>query len=369
MTARAALAIAPGDMERLRRAVAQAQAVGGDLGWLGQMLAERLEGLPDARQARRDAALIDLAATYPTRAAASAAVELRRYAGSAWRRDRNLASPPAGYAAQPRRLAAFAFMRENDGEPIGEKQITRILKAKAKGCFGHSDPVSMSENIGDSSQRQREADMNAVTPSSFDFLDVLRRTPAVHEAVQAEAARTLAERKALTDALAKLDAKAPAEFAKLDKAISAEIGNVRAAEIALKEANAKLAAANYAKGAAVIAYDAERQRLEAALRNSRAADAIDAFTRDMRDELDAARKLHEGGWIQDRHPVTREPMLRGFSNKQSVAARVEAIHAAIETAEALRLAADQSDVETKLAALKAGLPKIEPAKHALVDAA
>ena len=364
-----AIAVEADDIDRLRRAVAQARAVGGDLGWLGDMLAARLESLPAARIGRRNDALIDLVGTFPTKAAASAAVELRRYAGSAWKRDRNLASPPAAYLTQPRRLAAFRFMKENDGVALSEKQIRRILKTNSSGSLGHWHLVSMSYDICDSSRHQIEAEMTAVTKiTDQTFLDALRRAPFAQSILADNSAREIAERKALVDALAKLDAKAPTEFAKLDKAISAEIANVRAAEIALKAANDKLAAANYAKSGATIAYDNERLRLEAALRNSPAADVIDVFTRDMRDELESARKAHEGGWIQERHPVTREPMLRGYTNKESVAARVNAIHAALAAAEALRLAADQSNIEAKLAALRAGLPKIGPAKHALVAA-
>src|ERR1700722_20115672 len=75
------------DLDRLRRAVEQMTAVGGDCACLGSLLAERLRGLPDARLARRDEALAALAQTYVGRlwtVSGNVSTEPQRYAASAW---------------------------------------------------------------------------------------------------------------------------------------------------------------------------------------------------------------------------------------------------------------------------------------------
>ena len=371
MTSRAALALALDldDLDRLRPVVAQWRALGGDSERFGAMIAECLDSLPAARATARNAALVDLVGTYagkPWQAANAAATALRRYETTVWkRRDRNFASPPLEYESQPQKLALFAVM--SNGGSVGAKRISQIV---ASHCTKTAIDGNLTPACGFHGKRSRnslnqtEAEtLNAMTrPNDQAFLDALRAAPVGREIVKAETARTVAERAKLVDALRALDAKAPGDFAKLDKAVSVEVANVRAAEIALKAANDKLRAANFAKSGAVLAYDVERRRLEEALRASPAATLIDEFLRDMRDELDATRKRHDGGYL----PIVAD--LRGvvgmisFGNKESVQRRLNAIHAAIEAAEALRLVADQTGLVEKLAALRAGLPEIAPAK-------
>lgn len=120
-------------------------------------------------------------------------------------------------------------------------------------------------------------------------------------------------------------------------------------------------AAVLAKSQAVNQYNLARLNLETELRASPAAAAIDAFVREMRDEIDASRRQHEGGWLQDNPPLGGHPVLRGYSNRGSVKSRVDAIFAAIDEAERLRLEPDQSDLALAFAALRAGLPAISPA--------
>jgi hypothetical protein len=350
------------DLDRMRRAVAQMQAVGGDCAWLGGLLDERLSACPDARLAQRDDALAAMAQTYVGRlwtVSGNVSTEMKRYSASAWRRrDQNLDTAPSEYLTQPRKLAAFNVMRADaKADGLGQKQISRIL--------GHRGAVPMSiagpQNANHTNKRLPT--VNAISP--HEFIEALKRAPAGVAVIKAETTRVIGERQKLIDELARLDAFALKTFPKLDAAIQTEIVATRASELALKAQNAKLSAANFAKSDAVIAYDSGRQRIEAELRATPAAKVIDEFQRDMRVEIDSAMKKHEGGRVQENRPLARNPaeriLIHGYGNRASVAARLDAIHGAIAAAEALRLAADQGDLAAKLDALRAGLPTIESA--------
>ncbi len=360
--------LGPRDVERLRGAVEQMRAVGGDCAWLGDHLAAWLANLPDPRRSRRDAALVALAATFVGPAwsvAKDVERELRRYARSSWKsRDQYRASAPDGYDSQPRKLAAFEAMRAAGTDAlIGPKQIQRVLETHVLSvAYRDSAGVAMSTDKPETlihTQRKGRSAVNAHTPNSdAQFLDAIKRAPIGQTIIAADRDRLVAERRKAIAAIDALDAKAPAEFAKLEKAIKTAISARDEVRKQLLDADEKLRLASLAKSGASLAYDAERRRLEAILRDSPVATMLDDFQREMRDELEAARKKHEGGWVQDRNEVTRQPILRGFTNKASVNARLNAIHAAIAKAEELRLAADQSDVAAKLDALRASLPEI-----------
>lgn len=375
------------DLDRMRRAVEQAKAVGGDLGWLGGLLDERLSACPDARLAQRDDALAAMAQTYVGRLwtlSGNVSTEMKRYSASAWRRrDRNLDTAPSEYLTQPRKLAAFNAMRADPkADGLGQKQISRIL--------GHRGALSMSiasEHMthhkqfgmsfsGNRSRRTRgkipthhtneDRTLNALTPqSNAEFIEALKRAPAGQAVIKGETTRVIDARQKLIDAMVKWDADALKTFPKLDAAIQTEIAATRASEAALRAQNVKLSAANFAKSGAVIAYDQGRQRIEAELRATPAGEIIDEFQRDMRLEIDAAMKKHEGGRVQENRPLARDPheriLIHSYGNRASVAARLDAIHSALAASEALRVAADQGDIVSRLDALRAGLPAIESA--------
>jgi hypothetical protein len=360
LMARTDLAIrldAPAD--RLRRTADKLRPFGGDvdIDWLIEIIDRQIGSTADARLARRDVAVAALAQTYVGRRwtmAGNVSTELRRYASTAWRRrDQNLDTPPSEYLAQPRRLAAFEAMRADPkAAGLGQKQISRILASVATA----QNAITTNEDSA----------VNALTPqSNAEFIEAMKRAPAGRAVIQAETARVIASRQKLIDELAALDAKAAVDFPKLDKAVQSEIAATRASEDALRAQNDKLRAANFAKSGAVIAYDAGRQRIEAELRARPAAKIIDEFQISMRDEIDAAMRKHEGGRIQENRPLARNPqeriLVHGYGNRASVAARLDAIHAAIAAADSLRLAADQGDLAAKLDALRAGLPAIESA--------
>jgi hypothetical protein len=381
-------ALAPGALESLRALGELGARLGGEYALAGKIIAARLEAIPCARLARRDAALVALAQTYVGRlwtVAGSVSTELQRYAASAWkRRDRNLASAPSAsapseYLTQPRKLAAFEAMRADDTVAgLGRKQISRILASHCYDTrsFGHSKAVSMSIASAQPLIRSNEdRPLNAISPiiSDREFVDAIRRAPAGQAIIQAETARVIAERKKLVARLAALDAKAAVDLPKLDKAIQAEIAATRASEAELRAQNEKLRLAGLAKSGAAIAYDAERQRIEAELRATPAGKIIDEFLREMRDEIDVTMKKHEGGMFQELRPLARDPAERvlrhSFGNRASVSARLDAIHSATAEAERLRLAADQTDLAAKLEALRAGLPAVAGAFYPMVRGA
>ena len=357
------------DLERWRALVEHMSALGGEFEWGAAQIASRLEAIPDARLARRDDAVAALASQYVGArwtVARHAATELKRYAATAWvRGDRHATVCPIAYASQPRKRACFEALRANGGETLGQKQISRILEMQANSIAyrGHHEGVSMSKQHAHLSNQDREAlRMNAVTSHS-EFVDLLKRSPDGRRIVEGEAARVVDERKRLVDALRALDAKAPSEFTKLDKAVTAAIADVRAAEIALKAANETLRLAGLAKSGASLAYDSERLRIEAALRDSPAAKQIDGFCSEMLDALYATSAQHEGGYIFDTPLGGGDHVRRGYTNWESVRARLDAIHRALAEAEALRLEADQSNLELALQALRAGLPAVKPAQY------
>ncbi len=384
------------DPARTARVVRQWIALGGDSALLAGAIAARTQTSADEP---RNRAIGQLARTFVgglTEVAEDCSHALRRYGRDDWRGDRNLLSAPAAYQSQPRLLAAYHATRANGGPfTLSSRQIARILKSSTI-CFveaipghenallaaglasahnSHHQQFGMSFS-GNRSRRARgkipthhtneDSTLNALTPqSNAEFIEAMKRAPAGQAVLKAETARVITARQKLLDELAALDAKAAVDFPKLDKAVQVEIAATRAVELALKAQNAKLSAANFAKSDAVIAYDAGRRRIEAELRDTRAAKVIDEFQISMRDEIDAAMKKHEGGRVQENRPLARDPreriLVHGYGNRLSVKNRLDAIHGAIAAAEALRIAADQGDLVAKLDALRAGLPAIESA--------
>jgi hypothetical protein len=204
--------------------------------------------------------------------------------------------------------------------------------------------------------------MNAMTPQSDQkLLAALRNSPEAVKLVAAENERIIAERQKPIDAIKALDAKARREFPALEKGVQTAIAGVREAEKALHAANDKLRMASHAKSAASNTYTRERHLLETQLRDGVSAKLFDDFQSEMFDEIEESRKQFEGGYVRVRNRVTGRLEERGYNNSISVNGRIAAIKTAMDEAEALRLAADQSVAAARLAELRATLPKIVPA--------
>jgi signal transduction histidine kinase len=193
------------------------------------------------------------------------------------------------------------------------------------------------------------------------FLDLLRSSPDIGKLAADGAREKTAARQKKLDAIAALEAKAAREYPALEKAVQSAIARVREAEHALKAANDRLNEAAAAKATASHIYTHERRLLEHALRSEVDAKLFDDFRSGLLDELDSARKGIEAGIIPVHNKALRKDESRPYTNIASVNRRLAAINRALEEGELLRLAADQSNMAEKLAAIRAALPKIEPA--------
>ncbi len=328
------------------------------LAWLRQ----QVDGLPSAKHRRRDQAVKEFAGYFSgskKKIAEDMAADLLRYECSAWKRDMNAATSP--YEAGTLSDLRFCILKGSDhargrrGESgaIGFERIRQILRS------GNKQTLSITSFGGETSgmMDKSRSDMNAVLPIER-FVSALAESETGKQIVADVHAEAVRKRKSIVAALAALDARADKESPALEKAVKAGIDGVREVEKALKAANDRLNAASLAKSAANAIYTVERARLEGLLREGCDEELLNAFRSEMLDELDAARKLHEGGWKQTVSPVSGHTVMLGFTNKASVAARVAAIRAAMDEAEGLRLAVDQSAIPDRLAQLRAALPAI-----------
>jgi hypothetical protein len=118
---------------------------------------------------------------------------------------------------------------------------------------------------------------------------------------------------------------------------------------------------NQAKSNASFTLTGERQRAEAELSDTEYSETITDFQREMRWGMDDVRKQYEFHTEVSVNALTGETMRRGYNNRSSIDARILAMRAAIDHAEALRLIADQSNVPEQLATIRASLPKVLPA--------
>ena len=326
------------DRERLRRVAYEIRGVSDGARQLADGLLDYLDNQQDERLARRDEALVNLASFYDKTISSTAKdmeSDLGRYKAAAWkRRDSRLGGvPPIEYQGTSKAMLFAVLAASGNAGVPSERHIRRILSD----CYktkkvGHDRPLAMARESRHRLPRpdgKRDGSSMNAKPSDQKFITALRDSP-VGVKIEAEIhARTTAERQAQIDVLAALDAKAAREFPSLEKAEQSAIAGVREAEKALQAAN----------GARV----------------------FQSFMSEMLNELDKSRKQHEGGYVDVRNPVTRESEHRGYNNSASVKGRIAAINAAMEEAQRLRLAADQSTVAARLAELRANLPTIKPA--------
>lgn len=358
------------DRERLRRVAYEIRGVSDGARQLADGLLDYLDNQQDERLARRDEALVNLASFYDKTISSTAKdmeSDLGRYKAAAWkRRDSRLGGvPPIEYQGTSKAMLFAVLAASGNAGVPSERHIRRILSD----CYktkkvGHDRPLAMARESRHRLPRpdgKRDGSSMNAKPSDQKFITALRDSP-VGVKIEAEIhARTTAERQAQIDVLAALDAKAEREFPSLEKAVQSAIASVREAEKALQAANDKLRAASYAKSGASLDYTMARQRVEQLLRAGADDVLFQSFMSEMLNELDKSRKQHEGGYVDVRNPVTRESEHRGYNNSASVKGRIAAINAAMEEAQRLRLAADQSTVAARLAELRANLPTIKPA--------
>jgi hypothetical protein len=207
------------------------------------------------------------------------------------------------------------------------------------------------------------AQTNAQTNENSNIVKLLAGSEVGKAALAQQAAANTLARRGLIAQVKALEREYEKRVPKLESAWVGAMEAVKAAENALlaaqKTANAELGA----KTTASYTYSATRDRLEQQLRQSQHP-ALDGWAREMRAELDATRKRFS--YFEQReitNPVTRLARRVVKNNAQSVAARVAAVMAALESAEKLALELDdQSTVPEKLGALAAALPVVEDPK-------
>jgi len=352
-------------VERLRRALPQMLAIGGDVAWVGAQLDAWLAARPDERLNRRDAAIEALASFCEPgstrRIADQVLAKLRRYETTRWRRERELTAAPLAHGAEG--AALFALMRASGatGSP-GDRTIRSALAAAR---VGQKLTVSVAHETSHPSsvtKSKRNRKMNVATkPAEFEALAALARQPATIKLLEDDRAKTIAERRARVDRIKALDAKSEIEWPQGQRAIAAAALKVREAERRLREANDELAAANAAASNASHSHTTARQGEEAALIAGADIATIDAWKRELLAEFDAMQRPGAivYGESVDRHPVTRKEIRRGFSNVASVRARMAAVRAALEAADLLKLEPDQRRLPAIIAEALASLPKVD----------
>jgi hypothetical protein len=354
-----------GGIDRLRRAAAQARAIGGDAEWLGRHIEIWLADQPDERLRRRDDAIIALVPFCEPGSYRHLAMQIRamalRYETTRWPRERMLDASPLVHGAKG--AALFALLRASGAS--GAPGFETIRKSLAAAGVGERAAVALTQNIADrgaSAQSPRRAKLNAtIKPDQLDVLAALARQPATQKLLADDRSRTIAERQARVDRIKALDAKAEIEWPKGQAEIKEAREKVREAERHLREANKALAGATAAAMNTSWAYTKARQAEETPLIDGADVATIAAWKRELQDEMAALQRpgvlVHSES--VERHPVTRREIRRGYTNVASVRARLAAVVAAFRAADLLALEPDQARLPAIIAETRASWPKVD----------
>ena len=360
----AALLRVDDDREKVRRALAQMSALGGDAGWLAEQLAPRTAAWPDERLQRRDAAIIAMVPFCELGSEREIAKQIRqkalRYETTRWRRERMLAAPPL--TAGTEGAALFGLLRASgaSGAP-GDKTIRNALAA-ARAGQNLELSVAQGECCSQPSNSRRSRKLNTtIKPNEIEVLAALARRPDVQKTVADEHARAVAERQARVDRIAAIDKRAAVDWPAEQAVIKAASVKFREAVRKLREADDALSAANAASSTATLARTAARQIEEAAMIAGADGATIAAWQLVLLDEIDKLRRPGAiiAGEQHERNPVTRRATIRRFSNAASVRARLLALRDAFEASDLLKLEPDQARLPAIIAELRASLPKVD----------
>ncbi len=348
------------DRDKVRRALVQMTALGGDAGWLAEQLAPRAAAWPDERLQRRDAAIVAFASGCEASGNRGRAREIAKMM-CRYSADQRMNAAPEAWG--PQRRALFSIVK--DGGAIGAEAIRKILaEAHAAGdSVGILPPLSNTQARAHTAIRSNQGNrMNAaIKPTELAALSALARRPDVQKTVAEDLARIVAERKARLDRIATLDKKAETEWPAGQLAIKAAVAKVREAERRLREANEGLLAANAAASRATNVYTLARQAEEGVLVAGADGATIEALKSKLLDELD---RLRRGGVLiigaaTERNAVTRRATIRRFSNVKSVHARMLAVRDAYEKADLLKIEPDQAGLPAVIAEIWASLPTVD----------
>lgn len=198
-------------------------------------------------------------------------------------------------------------------------------------------------------------------------IDALRGSKIVRDAIAASATQVADQRKRLAAELAALE-RDSGDW----EAASAEIEAARAAvtelEQKLREAKERFDRARLARASHSHSIAARRDEIVASLRET-APPLIAAFIREMWAEVEKVQKAPVAEEIDGGvNPITGKRVIKNpRSNLAALVIRHAAVRHAIEKAEALKLAPDQTSIAAQLEHLRAELPSSEemhrPPKH------
>lgn len=212
--------------------------------------------------------------------------------------------------------------------------------------------------MANTQRRAHHRDMTKTTDHT-KFIETLAQAPIGIALREEIATRRLAERLALLAELRAAERAYLDELPDLDAGIRDAIAKLRAAELALQEANDMLRICNGAKGSAT----AELWRLSniysGRLRET-ASPEIAAFLAWASEEIDAAERAFRSHPRVDKN-ILGAALDGGNTNAASVMARCKALIAAASFArDELALEPDDAVVTATIEKLKADLPTIEP---------
>jgi hypothetical protein len=196
---------------------------------------------------------------------------------------------------------------------------------------------------------------NGAALSDPELLSALRSTPAVIEAEKNRKAAVADERKSLAAGLAKLNDEATKPYAReRHESLVLELAEAKKRVVELQ---AQVGAAFNGRMGESAARDVARLEFETKLRAT-ASPLLGQFVAEMWQELEDIRKLPAVSEVSShKNPITGKTVEKPpLSTGAARTLRTHAVRRAIEDAELMMLAADQSDVPAKLAQLKDALP-------------
>jgi hypothetical protein len=206
-------------------------------------------------------------------------------------------------------------------------------------------------------------DSNSTDPSlPKRIVEVITGSAAFRAAEKEAADKVAAERKKLAAELARLDHAETIDFPRRQERIAAAIAAAIAAQQRAIEAGFALNKERGDATSAAFAFQRQRDALAAKLAET-SHPAITPFIAELHALQDGMSKLRAPTPVIVRNEITRTVETVGLSIHDAVLARLAAIRAAIEAAELLRLAADQTKVPVELDKLRAALPGVPGAEE------
>src|SRR5260370_24016428 len=195
---------------------------------------------------------------------------------------------PPDYPGSPREHL-YAALAAGGGRVPGASRICQILSS----CSGYSLTAK-------STKPARMAVTSRETDETGNIVKLLAGSDVAKAALAAQAAERTLARRGIIAQIKTLERDHEKRRPQLESELAAAIAACKQAQAALLAAQQRANAALGAKSTASYSYSAQRDRLEQQLRES-AHPALDAWCRDMRDEIDRTRKRFS--YIETRQTV------------------------------------------------------------------